>query len=151
MHSRVDVVERERERETGSLFSVVPAPTVAFTPYSLSHQRTGVPTPHTNNMLEGVRLERGEWGLPTPLPRSKAKQRERERERGIRAEARGTTVYASATLLLGDIEGISASQHRRCSQETLQVFPLIGVHMAETYMLSVAIVLKSPLGGVISK
>ena len=53
----------------------------------------------------------------------------------IRAEARGTTVYASATLLLGDIEGISASQHRRCSQETLQVFPLIGVHMAETYML----------------
>ena len=42
----------------------------------------------------------------------------------IRAEARGTTVYASATLLLGDIEGISASQHRRCSQETLQVFPL---------------------------
>ena len=48
----------------------------------------------------------------------------------IRAEARGTTVYA-----LGDIEGISASQHRRCSQETLQVFPLIGVHMAETYML----------------
>ena len=53
----------------------------------------------------------------------------------IRAEARGTTVYASATLPLGDIEGISASQHRRCSQETLQVFPLIGVHMAETYML----------------
>ena len=44
-------------------------------------------------------------------------------------------MYASATLLLGDIEGISASQHRRCSQETLQVFPLIGVHMAETYML----------------
>ena len=29
---------------------------MAFTPYPLSHQRTGVPTPHTNNMLEGVRL-----------------------------------------------------------------------------------------------
>ena len=34
-------------------------------------------------MLEGVRLERGVWGLPTPHPRSKAKQkRERERESG---------------------------------------------------------------------
>ena len=32
-------------------------------------------------MLEGVRLERGVWGLPTPHPRSKAKQsKERERE-----------------------------------------------------------------------
>ena len=31
-----------------------------------------------------------------------------------RAEVRGTTVYASATLPLGDIEGVSASQHRRC-------------------------------------
>ena len=32
-------------------------------------------------MLEGGRLERGGWGLPTPLPRSKAKQREIQRER----------------------------------------------------------------------
>ena len=32
--------------------------------------------PPTNNMLEGVRLERGVWGLPTPQPRSKAKQRD---------------------------------------------------------------------------
>ena len=46
--------ERERERERAS-------------------------EPRPNNMLEGVRLERGVWGLPTPHPRSKAKQRERER------------------------------------------------------------------------
>ena len=31
-------------------------------------------------MLEGVRLERGVWGLPTPHPRSKAKQTERDAE-----------------------------------------------------------------------
>ena len=53
---------------------------MAFTPYSLSHQRTGVQTPHANNMLEGVRLERGGWGLPTPHPRSKAKQRGKTEE-----------------------------------------------------------------------
>ena len=39
-----------------------------------------------------------------------------------RAEVRGTTVYASDTLLLGDIEGISASQHRRCSWKHCKCF-----------------------------
>ena len=53
-----------------------------------------------------------------------------------RAEVRGTTVYASDTLLLGDIEGISASTTSKMfGKETLQVFPLTGVHMAETHML----------------
>ena len=45
-------------------------PPPAFTPTN------SVQTPHPNNMLEGVRLERGVWGLPTPHPRSKAKQRD---------------------------------------------------------------------------
>ena len=42
--------------------------------------------------------------------------------RRTRAEVRGTTVYASDTLPLGDIEGISASQHRRCSGKHCKCF-----------------------------
>ena len=47
---------------------------------SESERKPRTDTP-TNNMLEGVRLERGVWGLPTPHPRSKAKQREPERSK----------------------------------------------------------------------
>ena len=67
---------------------------------SLSPQHTNVQTPHPNNMLEGVRLERGVWGLPTPHPRSKAKQRERERERE-NALARGLQGWTTLGLLPG--------------------------------------------------
>ena len=45
-------------------------------------------------------------------------------------------MYASDTLLLGDIEGILASTTSKMfRKETLQVFPLTGVHMAGTCML----------------
>ena len=49
------------------------------------------------------------------------KQRQEILDR-TRAEVRGTTVYASDTLPLGDIEGISASQHRRCSGKHCKCF-----------------------------
>ena len=65
-----------------------------------------------------------------------------------RAEVRGTTVYASDSLPLGDIEGISASptsvmsarKHRGVSANW-------GSHGRNAHAMSVAIVLKSPLGG----
>ena len=65
-------------------------------------------------MLEGGRLERGGWGLPTPLPRSKAKQRgrsafpltvlkkrERERERENWLKTKNTKKASNNTLVLG--------------------------------------------------
>ena len=61
-----------------------------------------------------------------------------------RAEVRGTTVYASATLPLGDI-GLSTS--KMSLGNIASVSANRGSHGRNVHAMSVAIVLKSPLGG----
>ena len=55
---------------------------------------------------------------------------------------------ASDTLPLGDIEGISIDRHRRCPLGNIaSVSANWGSHGRNAHAMSVAIVLKSPLGG----
>ena len=57
-------------------------------------------------------------------------------------------MYASDSLPLGDIEGISTSSASRCPLGNIAgVSAKWGSHGRNVHVMSVAIVLKSPLGG----